>query len=124
MPRTNLRLTKATRRNIIKSFQLLPHQVLEMERHSLKLRLEDAEKEEQQLMALIEATNGQRDFKHLVKTELPKLQRLIERMTNEIKRLTHDISYELNLHLHQQDPKVYRHPSDISPREFPGSQTD
>ena len=122
MPRSNLRLTKATRRNIIKNFELLPHQVLEMEQHSLKLRLEDAHKKEQQLLALIEATSGHQDFKHLAKTELPKLLRLIERMTNEIKQLNHDRSYELQLHLYKHDPTIYRHPNEYPSREFPGSE--
>ena len=83
-----------------------------MEQHSIKLRLEDAQKEEEQLLALIDATSGKRDFEHLAKTELPKLQRLIERMANEIKRLNHEISYERQLHLYKHDPTVYKCPKE------------
>lgn len=122
MPRTNLRLTKAIRQHIIKNFELLPHEVLEMERQSLSLRLQDAQHKEKELLSLIDTTNSRREFKHLLKTELPKLQHLISRIKNELEKLRYDFSYEHQLHLYQHDPTVYKHPKDISNKPVPGSQ--
>jgi CDP-glycerol glycerophosphotransferase (TagB/SpsB family) len=117
--RISLRLTKAIRKNIEKNFHLLPHEVLGIEQRSLSDRLKDQTDLRTKLFNEMEATNDRQQFTYLLKVELPRIDKLIERMTNEIKRLNHDISYELNLHLHQQDPTVYRHPSDYPSRELP-----
>ena len=98
MPNKALRLSKATRTHLCRSFHLLPHQLLAAEQTSLMNRLEDTKEERLQLLQQLEETNDRQEFNHLLKKELPKLDRLIERLTNELQRLQADYSTELQKH--------------------------
>ena len=98
MPNKALRLSKATRTHLCRSFHLLPHQLLAAEQTSLMNRLEDTKEERLQLLQQLEETNDRQEFNHLLKKELPKLDRLIERLTNELHRLSNDYSTELQKH--------------------------
>ena len=98
MPNKPLRLTKSTRIHICKTFHLLPHQLLAAEQTSLRNRLEDTKEERLRLLQQLEDTEDRQEFNHLLKKELPKLDRLIERLTNELQRLQADYSTELQKH--------------------------
>jgi predicted RNase H-like nuclease (RuvC/YqgF family) len=99
MPRNSLRLTKATRHNICASFHLLPHQLIGAEITSLSDRLKDTKAKKELLTKEIEHTKDRQHFKYLLQTELPKLERLIERLANELQRAHSEHHYELSAHL-------------------------
>jgi hypothetical protein len=99
--RISLRLTKATRKNIEKNFHLLPHEVLGIEQRSLSDRLKDQTDLRNQLLKELETTNDRQQFTYLLKVELPKIDKLIERMTNELDRIHYEHSKELKAHLDQ-----------------------
>lgn len=101
MPRTNLRLTKATRKNIEKNFHLLPHEVLGIEHRSLSDRLKDQTDLRTKLFNEMEGTNDRQQFTYLLKVELPRIDKLIERMTNELNGIQNEHSQELQAHLDQ-----------------------
>jgi predicted RNase H-like nuclease (RuvC/YqgF family) len=98
MPNKTLRLSKATRTHLCKTFHLLPHQLLAAEQTSLRNRLEDTKEERLRLLQQIDETEDRQGFNHLLKKELPKIDRLIERLTNELYRLSNDYSTELQKH--------------------------
>lgn len=104
MPK-KLTLTKATRRYACKAFHLLPHQVLGAELVSLRNRLEDATEKRSELLQVIEATQDRQEFNHLLKKELPKIERLIERLNNELKLTNDEYTKELQDHLDQVNAK-------------------
>ena len=105
MPRNPLTLSKATRTYICRSFHLQLHELLAAEQVSLRNRLEDARNERQQLLQQIELTEERQEFNHLLKKELPKLDRLIERLTNELQRISNEHSKELTKQLDKQNSK-------------------
>ena len=118
MPNKALRLTKSSRNHICKTFHLLPHQLLAAEQTSLRNRLEDTKEERLRLLQQIEDTEDRQEFNHLLKKELPKLDRLIERLTNEVHRLSNDYSTELQKHT-KKNLKSYTNSSSTS-----GSEAD
>jgi hypothetical protein len=99
--RISLRLTKASRKRIEKDFHLLPHEVLGIEQKSLSDRLKDQTVLRNQLLKELEETNDRQQFTYLLKVELPKIDKLIERMTNELERIRYEHSKELKAHLDQ-----------------------
>jgi len=112
MSSKSIRLTKATRKHMCRTYHLLPHQVLEAEQISIRNRLIDTETKRQQLLQQLEEVNGRSEFTHLLKTKLPQLNHLIERLTNELHRISREISYEHQRHLHHYNPDVYGPPTD------------
>ena len=99
--RISLRLTKATRKNIAKNFHLLPHEVLGIEQRSLSDRLKDQTDLRNKLLQELDETNDRQQFNHLLKVELPKIERMIERMTNELDRIHYEHSKELQSHIYR-----------------------
>jgi hypothetical protein len=99
--RISLRLTKATRKNIEKNFHLLPHEVLGIEQRSLSDRLKDQTDLRNKLLQELEETNDRQQFTYLLKVELPKIDKLIERMTNELECIRYEHSKELQSHIYR-----------------------
>jgi len=110
MPRKSLTLTKANRLHTCKSFHLLPHQLLAAEQVSLRNRLDDALDERIALLQQLEATEERQEFNHLLKKELPKLDRLIQRLTDELQRISSEYSKELQSHLDSHNRKWHPRP--------------
>ncbi len=81
-------------------------------------RLEDTKEERLRLLQQIEDTEDRQEFNHLLKKELPKIDRLIERLTNELHRLFSDYSTELQKHT-KKNLKPY-----INSSSTTGSETD
>ncbi len=117
MPNKALRLSKATRSHLCKTFHLLPNQLLAAEQTSLRNRLEDTKEERLRLLQQLEETNDRQELNHLLKKELPKNDRLIERLTNELQRLQTEHSEELQKHI-TKNLKPYTDPP------FPRPTTD
>ena len=105
MPRKPLTLTKATRLHTCKTFHLLPHQLLAAEQVSLRNRLDDALDERTALLLQLEKTEERQEFNHILKKELPKLDKLIQRLTDELQRISSDYSKELKTHLDSHNRK-------------------
>ncbi len=90
MPRS-IRLTQATRANLLSTGRFNPHQILLVEQQTLKNRLANAFDHRDRLLAEIELASGQKECKQLIKSDLPKANRLIERIKNELQRIETEI---------------------------------
>ncbi len=110
MPRRSLTLTKANRLHTCKTFHLLPHQLLAAEQVSLRNRLDDALDERTALLQKLEVSEERQEFNHLLKKELPKLDKLIQRLTDELQRISSEYSKELKSHLDSHNRKWHPGP--------------
>ncbi len=88
----------------------MPSEVYGTELVSLRHRLEDAELKRKELLQEMEQTTDRQIFQHLLKNELPKTERLIERLTHEITNVRNQISYSIEEHLHKTDPTTFSPP--------------
>jgi dihydrodipicolinate synthase/N-acetylneuraminate lyase len=107
---SSLSLSKAARTYVSKTYHLLPHQVLAAEQLSLRNRLEDKRSEKQKLLQQLELTDERQEFHYLLKKELPKLDQMIERLSNELQRISTEQSKRLKDHTDSHNRKWHPRP--------------
>ena len=97
-----------------RTYHLLPHQVLAAEQLSLRNRLEDLQQQRTLIQQQLESVSERGEFNHLLKTELPQINNLIDRITNELHRLSIEYQAAHQQHLHNFDPTVFASPDQQS----------